>query len=160
MRNPLRPTSPCPFVYPRNRNVQRTCNLRNCHQLAIPFIRRHASPHSALNLKCAALSTPSHSCPRHAFRNRTRAQCRISMCAPQSTLTSCYKEYSRHVSYPSYSVTSGFITKVLRVCEELVDVWGLSLRALTEASSTGPLNFAMYPERTVGLIFIPFSASR
>ena len=60
----------------------------------------------------------------------------------------------------SYSITSGFITKVPRVCEELGDVCGLSLRALTEASSTGPLNFAMYPERAVGLIFIPFSPSR
>jgi hypothetical protein len=60
----------------------------------------------------------------------------------------------------SYSGVSGFIVKCPRVCEELVDVCGLSLRALTGASSIGPLNFAMYPERAVGLIFIPFSASR
>jgi hypothetical protein len=79
---------------------------------------------------------------------------------PYPTSTARHKEYSRHTSHPSYSVTSGFITKVPRVCEALVDVCGLSLRALTEASSTGPLNFAMYPERAVGLIFIPFSASR
>ena len=76
------------------------------------------------------------------------------------TSTARHKEYSSHTSHPSYSVTSGFITRVLCVCEELVDVCGLSLRALTEASSTGPLNFAMYPERAVGLIFIPFSPSR
>jgi hypothetical protein len=76
------------------------------------------------------------------------------------TRTARHKEYSLHTSHPSHSVTSGFITKVPRVCEERVDVCGLSLRALTGASSTGPLNFAMYPERAVGLIFIPFSASR
>jgi archaellum biogenesis ATPase FlaH len=76
------------------------------------------------------------------------------------TSTATHKEYLHHTSHPSYSVTSGFITKVLRVCEALVDVCGLSLRAFTGASSTGPLNFAMYPERAVGLIFIPFSASR
>ena len=79
---------------------------------------------------------------------------------PYPTSTARHKEYSRHASHPSYSGTSGFITKVPRVCEELGDVCGLSLRALTEASSTGPLNFAMYPERAVGLIFIPFSARR
>jgi hypothetical protein len=55
---------------------------------------------------------------------------------------------------------SGFIAKLARVCEALVDVCGLSLRAIVGAFSDGPLNFAMYPERAVGLIFIPFSASR
>jgi hypothetical protein len=56
---------------------------------------------------------------------------------------------------------SGFIAKVPRVCEALVDVCGLSLRALlTGDSSTGPLNFAMYPERAVGLILILFSSSK
>ena len=79
---------------------------------------------------------------------------------PNSMRAARYKSHSCHISHPSYSVTSGFITKVPRVCEELVDVCGLSLRALTEAFSTGPLNFAMYPERAVGLIFIPFSPSR
>ena len=78
---------------------------------------------------------------------------------PYSTSTAHHKEYSHHTSPPSYSVTSGFITKVPRVCEALVDVCGLSVRARAGASSTGPLNFAMYPERAVGLIFIPFSAS-
>ena len=53
MRNPLSSTSPCTFVDPRNRNMQRACNLRNRHQLTIPFIRRHASPRAA-NLKRAA----------------------------------------------------------------------------------------------------------
>ena len=48
VRNPLRSTSPCTFVDPRNRNVQGARNLRNRHQLAIPFIRRHASPHVVL----------------------------------------------------------------------------------------------------------------
>ncbi|MGB7546449.1 MAG: hypothetical protein WBM14_01760, partial [Terracidiphilus sp.] len=79
---------------------------------------------------------------------------------PYPTLTARHKEYSRHTSHPSYSGMSGFIAKVPRVCEELVDVCGLSLRALTGASSTGPLNFAIYSERAVGLILIPFSSSK
>ena len=59
-----------------------------------------------------------------------------------------------------YSVTSGFIAKCPRVCEALVEVCGLSLRApLTGASSTGPANFARYPERAVELILTPFSSS-
>ena len=57
--------------------------------------------------------------------------------------------------------TSGFIAKVPRVCEALVELCGLSLRApLTGASSIGPLNFAMYPERAVELILTPFSSSK
>ena len=77
-----------------------------------------------------------------------------------ATLAARHKSHSHQTPPLTYSGTSGFITKVPRVCEALVDVCGLSLRALTEASSTGPLNFAMYPERAVGLIFIPFSPSR
>jgi hypothetical protein len=79
---------------------------------------------------------------------------------PYSTSTSRHEEYSRHASHLSYSGLSGFIAKVLWGCEEFVDGCGLSLRGLTGVSSIGPLNFAMYPERAVGLIFIPFSASR
>ena len=79
---------------------------------------------------------------------------------PNPTSTARHEENSSHTSHPSYSVTSGFITKVPCVCKALVDVCGLSLPARSGASSTGPLNFAMYPERAVGLIFIPFSARR
>lgn len=80
---------------------------------------------------------------------------------PYPTSTARHKEYSPHTSHPSYSGVSGFIAKVPRVWEALVELCGLSLRAsLTGASSAGLANFAMYPERAVGLIFIPFSASR
>jgi hypothetical protein len=79
---------------------------------------------------------------------------------PYAISSARHKEYSRHASYLSYSGLSGFIAKCPRVWEELVELCGLSLRGLTGASSIGPLNFVMYPERAVGLIFIPFSASR
>ena len=95
--------------------------------------------------------------PPFDFRSAPR-NCKFP--TPYPTSTARHKECSSHTSHPSYSGVSGFIAKVPRVCEALVELCGLSLRALTGAPSTGPLNFAMYPERAVGLIFIPFSPSR
>jgi len=39
-----------------------------------------------------------------------------------ATSTARHKEHSRHTSLHCYSVTSGFITKVPRVCEALVEL--------------------------------------
>ena len=88
-----------------------------------------------------------------------------------------FRRAPRHCKFPTPTPLALPVTKSIRaihrtlltaVCpaslqkshvsaRHLLSVCGLSLRALTGASSTGPLNFAMYPERAVGLIFIPFS---
>lgn len=77
-----------------------------------------------------------------------------------AAITAHHKAHSRHTLPSSYSVTSGFITKCPRVCEALVGVCVLSLRApFTGASSTCLVNFIRYPERAVELILTPFSSS-
>jgi hypothetical protein len=44
VRNSLFSSPPCPFVNPRDGDVQHTCSLRYRHQVGIPFIRRHTHP--------------------------------------------------------------------------------------------------------------------
>jgi hypothetical protein len=47
VRDPILPTSPCPFVYPGHRHVENPCRLCNRHQILIPFIDCHTYPHVA-----------------------------------------------------------------------------------------------------------------